>query len=624
MPVHRTHPVGHVLAATLLLLILEFVSTVDLSRWYMLAIYGITVGGATWYARPILRDLSKRALATLAGAFAVSMGLVVVAAVLSNDPRVVIVDSLFPTLSGWAAALTLLPVSRSTRESPARELEGWGLLAVLLGAGSLLGATHWISVEHWAAFGDETIYLAQSRWMDWSHIGWPMEPELADFFRNRRAEYGNGQIFTMYPPGWPALLALFRSAGLEWWSVVILGTVSVGLAYAIAARVHSCAAAVMAATLLATSQQFLMAHAGYMSHAASICASLAAMLLLLVAEQQRGTGRLPTWVMAGACLGFVVTTRPLTGLALGSSIALWALLRLEYRNSATLARFFSGLIAGGLIPGALLLAHNVAVYGDMLTVGYSAVSGDVYDLGYGARGVTTLDENLVRVPVVSEFTPRRAMWHLFERLAGVNIAFVPIGLLLPIAAVAVALGIRIDWRTVAIFLLLPLAHLLYWYGGLRLYVELLPFVLIGLAVILAELRRARQGLAQAAFGTLITGSLLMMLPWPRGDHQDARRWSQSSYSRDMPVTLETMARADSLGAVHGSVLLFVRDRSGFDNLFTTLFMFNGEEFEGPVLVARDRGELNARLVQRFPARTAFLVEDAGRGQPALFSRLDAN
>jgi 4-amino-4-deoxy-L-arabinose transferase-like glycosyltransferase len=439
-----------------------------------------------------------------------------------------------------------------------------------------------------------------------------VDSAIADFFRVRKADYLNGHIYGMYPPGWPAILALFRGVGLEWWATIVLGATSVWLTLRIATRLHGATGGIAAVLLLATSQVFLIAHAGNMAHAAIICATLGAALCILAGADPAARHRRWLWLAAGALLGYAVAVRPLSGLALGASVALWMLLRVRRDAPRLVPTFMICLTLGGLVPGALLIAHNVIVYGDPLAVGYSVMGGAAYDLGFGQRGVTVLNEQLQRVPATSAFTPTDALAALLRRLVGMNTVFLPIGMLLPVVAAAGALGVRTRWSVVWLFASLPLVHLLYWYDGLRLYSELLPFLLIGVAGLIAGTREVRPQFARALLGTLIVASLIMSLPWrPAAGGGGSRYWSNTTYGGGLPPRSGTMNATDSLIRAHGRVLFFVRDDSRYDNFIGGLYWYNGTGFDGPAITARDLGARNAELLRRFPDRVPFLIRDRG-------------
>lgn len=79
--------------------------------------------------------------------------------------------------------------------------------------------------------------------------------------------------------------------------------------------------------------------------------------------------------------------------------------------------------------------------------------------------------------------------------------------------------------------------------------------------------------------------------------------------------------ADSLAREHGRLLLFSREQTRFDIQIDRLYVFNGDGFDGRILVARDLGPRNAELISRFPDRVPFLVDDQGRDKSAIFTRI---
>jgi hypothetical protein len=205
-----------------------------------------------------------------------------------------------------------------------------------------------------------------------------------------------------------------------------------------------------------------------------------------------------------------------------------------------------------------------------------------------------------------------------------NTTFVPVGLLLPFIAGGVAVGARVRWSAVALFGLLPLAHTFYWAGLLRLYWELLPFVLLGLTSLLFFIY-ARSPRAAATMVTVAVASqLIVALPWPPKSGENYRPWSAGldhTYGHVAPGRWATLQKAVSLAEEHGQVVLFTREESPYDNLIDRLYAFNGDRFDGPILVARDLGPLNDELMARFPQRVPYLVIDRGRDQIAEFVKL---
>ena len=611
-------------AAALLILGFENLIQLPLRSIAILAAFVAVLSALMWFQR---RDIlsSRPTLIALAAGFAVAVSPVVLGLALGHpEPRRVFMDNLEPTLIGWTVVLVLLPLARdgtAGRWTGDWKPKPWQVVAALAGAFVIHATAHQLAVGDLAIVSDEAVFLTQSRWMRFPEVAWPMDADIAPFFRMRKVDFLHGQMYGMYPPGWPAMLAAFRYVGLEWWAIVICGTASVALAYFIGARLMSHRVGALAAILLATSQLFLENLAGYMSHGAAILGFLGATWCLLVGIDHRGWRRVLPWVVAGMLLGFVVTVRPLTGLAIGFSIGLWMLWR-AWRVQPKHAFALAGCVAlGGVLPAWLFIKYNLAVFGTPIALGHEVMHPGLYSLGFGDRGFRVLDENLQWVPATEPHLPMDAFRKLVRRLAGMNTTFVPVGMLVPISSLALAAGFRIRWGLVAAFSILPAMFFFYWDASLRHYVELLPFTLLVVAAMLVTIYDRWPRLALGLVGSVLAAQLVVAYPW-EGTGAGHRPWSASDYSpKAAPGRWATLVAADSIGRAHGRVLLFSREQSRFDIQIDRLYMFNGERFDGRIVVARDRGASNAELIARFPDRVPFLVTDNGRNRSATFTRI---
>jgi hypothetical protein len=577
-------------------------------------------------SRPLRSD--RRLLSAFAIGVAGSLLLPTLAMLLPQEDRLgPFGEQMFATINGWVGFLVLLPLfstvgGGSLPAPPSRSARFGALVAVA----ALIAGVHWLAVGDLAIVSDEASYLVQSRWMSRPSLlpMWQISADLAPFFMTRKIDYLNGHLYGMYPPGWPALLSVFRVMGLEWWSGVVLGTASVAMMYSVGTRVRDALTGWWAAILLATSQMFLVVHAGYMAHAALMLALLTSVRALLAGLDRTGAVRLTYWALSGFLLAFGVTVRPLTTLTLGTCLVLWIMARAWRESRVTAATMAACIVAGSLVPAALFIAHNNAVLGRPLAVGYQVMHPGLYDLGFGARGFRVLDENVHWVSASFPFTWQMGLQFLLSRLSGINTAFVPVGLLIPLLTAAIAMRVRVHWGLVAAFLVLPLAHLGYWYGEIRLYTELLPFVLLGAAALLVAMGGQHRAAAASWMALLVAGQAMVALPWPRGAPWH-RAWSVGNdhnygYAK-APGRWATLHEARELSRTYSRLLLFTHDDSRYDNLIDRLYPYNGDRFDGPVLVARDRGPLNESLMRRFPDRVAFLVIDHGPEVKADFTRL---
>jgi Dolichyl-phosphate-mannose-protein mannosyltransferase len=609
------------------LVALELVAISGLRVRIMLAVYVGITAVLIWIRRRELLGKGPWRVPFLIG-FALSVLLPISLIFFGgDDPLGRVIDQLLPTLTGWCIFLAVLvngtgdaAAGGDVDRGPSVKQAVIGLAAVF----ALLAVVHNLAVGNLALVADEVVYLVQSRFIAPGRWTVSVPPDVAPFFLMRQIGYLDGHLVGQYPPGWPMLLAGFRMLGLEWWSSVILGTVSVALTYQLGARLHSKRMGMIAAALLATSQVFVVGHAGYMSHAPAIVALLAATICLLKGLDQVAWRRWAWWAAAGALLGAVVTIRPLTGLSLGASVGIWMLLKAWQVDRRAPFVMAACVAVGGIIPATFFIGYNLSVLGEPLTTGYGVIHDNLYRLGFGTHGYMVLDADVQRVPVTFQFTPTMALDALLNRLASINVSYVAIGLLAPITVAAVAAGFRISWVPVGIFALIAVAHFFYRYPSIRLFTELLPFLLLSVASMLLAIRARWPKLASGLLAMLFMAQVVLAIPVPSGRPSGNRPLLDSDYGPGAPARLMALQTADSLARVHGNVLLFSREGTRFDNLIDRLYVFNTPTFDGRIVVARDRGQRNSELMRRYPDHVPFLVEDRHGQTPALFTRLDGH
>jgi len=276
---------------------------------------------------------------------------------------------------------------------------------------------------------------------------------------------------------------------------------------------------------------------------------------------------------------------------------------------------------GGIVPASLFIAHNLSVFGEPLALGYDVIHRGLHSPGFGTKGYMALDANVDRVPVTFPFTPMMAVENLVARFAGVNTSFLPIGMLLPVAAAAIAAGFRISWPLLALFSLLPAVQFFFWSPQLRMYFELLPFLLLAVAAMLVTIQSRWPRLATALMAMLIITQAVLVIPADPKKPAGHRPWVASDYGPIAPARPLAFRSVDSLARAHEKVLLFSREATRYDNLIDRLYIFNEPDFNGRIVVARDRGALNQDLMRRYPEHVPILVEDRHGHTPAVFTQL---
>ncbi len=542
------------------------------------------------------------------------------------EPRnIAVFGSVAPTLMGWALFFWLLGSNDASEGqdwlawSPPR----WAVPALLVAAVVIMAVVHWLSVGTRAMVSDEVIYLLQGKWFFQRDYAWHVDPSLLPFFSMRKLGVTpSGGLYGQYTPGWPALLALFDAVGLRWWSGALLGAGSVWATTRLGTLLYSRSAGLLAGLLLLVQPWFLLLHAGYMAHPASILALALAAVWLLESETTEGWGRTWRWLAIGVAIAVAVTVRTLTGVALGASLGLWLVVR-QRMTIGTLVRCAATIVIGALPIAAWFLQYNYATNGEALRVSYQALHGDGFNLGFGIRGFTGFNDQMQRVRIPVTFTPRVAVSHLLQRLAGINLTFFPYALLLPSLALFAAYRHRPRWLVVAVFAILPALYFFYWGSEIRFYSEFLPFLAVWIATGCLTVMRERPRLGSALLAASVASSAVLMVPTRWGSITLDEPWVRSAYTGS-PSRFAAFDTLDQMQQDRGKLLVFVQEQTKLlDVLIDRLYLYNIDGLESPILVVRDMGERNAALVARFPDRVPLLLRDNGRLTPVTITPLEA-
>jgi hypothetical protein len=390
---------------------------------------------------------------------------------------------------------------------------------------------------------DATMYFLQGRALSEGHFAWHV-PVPSASFRGRFLLFHDdpargSTLGGIFPPGYPLLLSLGFAVGAPLAvgpalaAGIVLATFALAKELAREAGMDraSCETVARVAALLSVACAALRYHtADTMAHGACALAFACALLAALRAR----AARLP-WVflLAGAGLGFVVSARFASSLALGAVVVTLAA-RSEARGRALVA------CALGAVPGLLLLlAAQYATTGDALTstqrAYYAASDGPpgCFRYGFGA-GIGCLLEHgdFVRARLMegagASSTSQSSHFGLLAALAttarrlGHHLA--DVANLGPLALVALVPARRTSTRGVraclALVAALVLAYVPFYFdgdypgGGARFFADVLPIehalVALGLAQLAASLRWSRPGVIGAFMALSLTGFAVHM------------------------------------------------------------------------------------------------------------------
>ena len=305
---------------------------------------------------------------------------------------------------------------------------------------------------------DEIVQLFQARIFANGALWLPVESHR-EFFSMLHVVDTGGKVYSQFPPGGPAMLALgelFRSA---WIVGPICGAVSVALFARLVRLTDPDASAAFhlgAVLLFAVAPFGAFMFGSHMNHATTLMWLLVATLGLANATASDGGRRRMAGALAcGLGLGTAASIRPLDALAFAVPAAVW-LLTLAWRDRR---RWAEVVIAGAglMLPVGAMMWVNARSTGSPLLFGYEVLWGKAHGLGFHVAPWGAAHTPLRGLELLSLYVTR-LQTYLFET---------PFPSLLP---AIVALGVTrkisaLDRYLLVSAVLLGCLYFAYWHDG---------------------------------------------------------------------------------------------------------------------------------------------------------------
>ena len=400
---------------------------------------------------------------------------------------------------------------------------------------------------------DEVAQLFQARVFANGRIAGALDP-APELFSALHLVERDGRVFSQFPPGGPAVLAIGVLLGAVWIAVPLCGAVAVWcfIEFTRGVEAERPGVSLLASLLFAFAPYMVFMSGSQMNHVPTLLGVCAALLALERATAPGASNRRRSLLalMCGLALGFAATVRPVDAAAFALPIAAWLLWRAGRNRHEIVPLIASGI--GVAVPVGLMLWFNARTTGAPLLFGYEALWGKGHELGFHAAPWGVAHTPARGLELVSLYF-LRLQTYLFETPIPSLVAAIVALLLVPALR-------RLDGVLLAGSALLVLLYFAYWHDGFylgpRFFVCLLPALALWSARAFPEWR-ARWG-RRASYRIVISASVVslfiavgIMAPLRAREYRSGlktMRWDVDSAARRMGVRNAVVFVRESWGA----------------------------------------------------------------------------
>ncbi|MEJ2704472.1 MAG: hypothetical protein P8Z79_18715 [Sedimentisphaerales bacterium] len=233
----------------------------------------------------------------------------------------------------------------------------------LLAAGWVIALSSVLSLLSYQRFPhipDEVMYLYQARYLANGSLT-VSAPAVPEGFSVYMIPSESHRWYSIFPPGWPLVLALGVLLGAPWLVNPVLAGLNILLCYILIWEVADRSRARAIVFLLCVSPWYIFMAMNFMSHTFTLTCALIATFGIVRA---RRSGKASWAWLGGAATGMVSLIRPLDGVIVAGLLGLWAMgvggRRLKLSS-------IIGFVASAAVIGATIFAYNKQVTGNPTT-----------------------------------------------------------------------------------------------------------------------------------------------------------------------------------------------------------------------------------------------------------------
>jgi hypothetical protein len=327
---------------------------------------------------------------------------------------------------------------------------------------------------------DEVIYLYHARYFaeGWLTVPAPPVPEAFSLYMipERSANW-----YSIFPPGWPAVLAIGVLLGVPWLVNPLLAGLNVLLSYVLVQELYDRRVARIVVLLLCVSPWHVFMSMNFMAHTFTLTCALAGSLAMAHAKR---SGKTSWGLAAGLATGVVSLIRPLDGFIVGILLGAWAI---GLVGSRLKALPFAAFLFGAGIVSALTLPYNRLLTGDAFVFPLTAYYEEYFGPKTNAFGFGPERGLGWALDAFPGHTPLEAVLNALLNIFSVNIELFgwSIGSLLACALILGSGRIqKNDYSMVGAIVAVVGFYSFYWFNGgpdfgaRYWYLTLLPFLIL--------------------------------------------------------------------------------------------------------------------------------------------------
>ncbi|HTL46672.1 MAG TPA: hypothetical protein VL688_01280 [Verrucomicrobiae bacterium] len=415
---------------------------------------------------------------------------------------------------------------------------------------------------------------------------WWVKPHpLSEFFNVVHVGNRDGKWFSVYPPGWPLLLALGLQFHVQDWLNPVMSALSLPFIYFAGRKALGSGTAAAAAVLItAVCPFFLFTSAGYYSHPACLLVMAVFALAFFQWQDARSPGTRMAWAcLAAAAVGYGLATRYLTMAAFSMPFLLYHYYPVLQRKRA---------LRADDVAVALIIAAFMAV---VLFQNY-IVTGKI------TKAPNKYDKSWERLGFMSDYTPVDGLVFLLARSFYLMDWMPPLLYVLSFAALAGKREESAPQKILRFSFWYPaLAYFFYfsWGGnqwGPRYWYEGFPFLMLALADGLRLWwRTGSAGLKKFLLAGLVVSVAAAGYEYAK---QAAFYEAASRERKALYVKAEAELSKPSIVFIKGflgDTLVMSEDDA----------VRNAPSLDARILYAHDRGADNSRLRAYYPGRECY-------------------